>query len=215
MRGVSYKMIRPMRQSPLGAIVVVCLLFLTTNVIALDMFLLRQKPTVTVREITNTKQPTSNESCSTACLSEIRLATASSKTVTSSQGIYQPLQTQSVKEFFVPFGSGSNNTDEWTDVLGLSSYIDSTSYTSLKQAVFEAAVHIPTGNEIVYVRLFNTTDKHPVWFSEVSHEGGGAKLLVSKPITLDLGNKQYQVQMKTSLKFTALLDQARVHITTF
>ena len=64
------------------------------------------------------------------------------------------------------------------------------------------------------MRLYNVTDKHPVWFSDVSLEGGTPALLISKPITLDSGNKTYQVQMKTSLKFQAFLDQSRLHIIT-
>ena len=76
-------------------------------------------------------------------------------------------------------------------------------------------MRIPTGNEVAYARLFNVTDKHPVWFSEVSLEGGTPQLLISQPVAFDSGRKLYQVQMKTSLKYTAILDQARLHITTY
>lgn len=44
-------------------------------------------------------------------------------------------------------------------------------------------------------------------------EGGTPQFLVSQPITLDPGVKTYQVQMKTTLKSQAVLDQARLHIT--
>lgn len=118
----------------------------------------------------------------------------------------------SVKEFYISFGGGSNSTDDWTDVSGLQVEVDSTKYGNIKSVVFEATVNIPTGNQIAYVRLFNVTDKHPVWFSDVSIEGGGTKLLVSKPITLDSGNKLYQVQMKTSLKHQTTLINSRLHI---
>lgn len=118
-----------------------------------------------------------------------------------------------VKEYFVPFGAGSSTTDDWADVQGLSASINTASYGSIKKVVFEASLRIPTGNQTAYARLYNVTDKHPVWFSEVSLDGGTAKLVISSPITLDSGEKTYQVQMKTSLKFPAYLDQARVHIT--
>ncbi|MDP3726850.1 MAG: hypothetical protein Q8Q96_00870 [bacterium] len=121
----------------------------------------------------------------------------------------------STKEFFVPLGSGTNIVDEWTDVAGAQAYIDRSQYGSIKSVVFEASVYIPTGNQIVWVRLFNVTDKHPVWLSEMSHEGGAPKLLVSKPITLDSGNKLYQVQMKNQLKDKVNLVQSRVRITTY
>lgn len=150
--------------------------------------------------------------CSVGCVELIKEATRSLSLRRSVQTTES--STTYVKEYYIPFGGGSNETDDWADVTGIQAYIDSTQYGKIKKVTFEASVNIPTGNEKVWVRLFNVTDKHPVWFSEVSHEGGGAKLLISDPITLDFGNKLYQVQMKTSLKFRANLHQARVHIMT-
>lgn len=122
----------------------------------------------------------------------------------------------SAKEYFLPIGSGTNQTDDWEDLTGLQIQIDTTKYSTIKSAVFEASVRIPSKNEWAYVRLFNITDKHPVWFSEVYFPGGSdPKLLVSSPITLDAGVKTYQVQMKTQLKFPSYLDQSRIHITTY
>lgn len=158
-----------------------------------------------------------SQMCPATCLAQIYEATASVKktSVTPTPGKSTAVSsTPQTKEFFVSFGSGSNATSDWEDVAGLKAYIDSTKYSSIKTVVFEASVRIPTGNEAAYVRLFNETDKHPVWFSDVSLEGGEAKLLVSSFISLDQGNKLYKIQMKTSLKFTAILDQARIHITT-
>lgn len=157
-----------------------------------------------------------NQMCPTACLSQIYEATSSIKKSSPTSAPKAPAvnNNSQTKEFFVSFGSGTNATNDWEDVPGLKAYIDSSKYSSIKTVVFEASVRIPTGNEMAYVRLFNETDKHPVWFSDVSMEGGTPQLLVSPPIILDQGNKLYKVQMKTSLKFTAILDQARIHITT-
>lgn len=116
------------------------------------------------------------------------------------------------KESVIALGSGVNQTDDWVDVSGASASIDTANYRAVKKVVFEASIAIPTGNQKAYVRLFNATDKHPVWNSELSMEGGTPKLLVSPPITLDAGNKVYQVQMKTSLKYPANLTQSRVRI---
>ncbi|MCL5069288.1 MAG: hypothetical protein M1308_00050 [Actinobacteria bacterium] len=163
---------------------------------------------------------TDNDKCQTNCSPQNNLATYSSEllkptiTITPTKPT-QTLTNSSVKEFFIPFGSGSNSTDDWADVSGLQVYVDSLQYSQIKKIVFEASVHIPTGNEKAYVRLFNKTDQHPVWFSEVSMEGGAPQLLISNPITLDSGNKLYQVQMKTSLKYQAILDQSRIHITIY
>ncbi|OGH19668.1 MAG: hypothetical protein A3D74_00540 [Candidatus Levybacteria bacterium RIFCSPHIGHO2_02_FULL_37_13] len=49
----------------------------------------------------------------------------------------------------------------------MQAYIDRSNYEDLESVVFEASVHVPTGNQTAGVRLFNATDKHPVWFSEV------------------------------------------------
>lgn len=119
------------------------------------------------------------------------------------------------KEYYIPLGTGTNAASEWTDVAGASAYVDTAQYPRIKKVVFEATVGVPTGNQAAYVRLFNATDKHPVWFSEVSMNTTGPSALTSTPITLDKGNKLYQVQMKTQLKFTANLSQARIHITTY
>lgn len=154
------------------------------------------------------------QGCPAPCLSQIYEATASLKFPAP---VAQTNVTQvgsQVKEFFVTLGSGSSRANDWEDTTGLATYIDSTKYGRIKNVAFEATVYIPNGNQGVYVRLFNATDKHPVWFSEVYHEGGAPKLLISQPITLDPGNKLYQVQMKTTLKDLANLNQARVKITT-
>lgn len=163
--------------------------------------------------------PTAADSCPKSCTNLIKEATSSATNATATAKIISPTnvsEISSVKEFFVPFGSGSATSDDWEDVGGLQANIDSTKYGKIKSAVFEASVRVPTNNEFVYVRLYNVTDKHPVWFSEVYFPGGNAAtLLTSKPITLDQGAKLYKVQMKTQLKYQAFLDQSRLHITTY
>ncbi|MBI3980816.1 hypothetical protein HY345_02350 [Candidatus Microgenomates bacterium] len=125
-----------------------------------------------------------------------------------------PAVVSASREFFISFGTGSSSANDWEDIAGLQVTVDSESYNKIKSTTFEATLRIPTGNESASVRLFNVTDKHPVWFSEMSMDGGTPKFL-SAPITLDTGNKTYQVQMKTSLKYPAYLDQARIHIVTY
>jgi len=129
------------------------------------------------------------------------------KAVPIQQGVYK-----GPKEFFVSLGSGSTQAGDWEDLDGVEAYLDSSKYGKIKETVFEATVNIPNGNQRAYVRLFNVTDKHPIWFSEVWLEGGTTKLLISQPITLGKGKKLYRVQMKTSLKDLAKLIQARIKI---
>jgi hypothetical protein len=117
-----------------------------------------------------------------------------------------------VKEHFVVFGSGPSTAKEWADVGGLAATVDLGSYGNIKEIKFEASVAVPTENQSVSVRLFNKTDKHPVWYSEVTMNGGASAYLVSSPIVYDKGAKTYQVQMLTQLGYTANLGQARLHI---
>lgn len=119
-------------------------------------------------------------------------------------------QPAAVKEYFIPFGAGSSNAGDWTDVPGLTAQIDFGSYPNIKEVHFEASIAIPTANETASVRLFNVTDKHPVWYSEITLMNG--QFISSNPIVYDTGLKTYQVQMKTSLQYTANLIQSRLHI---
>lgn len=206
----------------------ILILLILINTLFLDVFLLKGQKTKIIEKTIST--PVVLNSCPSSCILEISKATKSAALPVKPTSMLTsvpastvkpasptPVPTQSlplVKEFFVPFGTGSNSSDDWQDVGGLRATLDLANYGSAKTITFEASIRIPTGNEIAYVRLYNVTDKHPVWFSDVSLEGGTAQLLVSKPITLDSGNKTYQVQMKTSLKYPAYLDQSRLHIIT-
>lgn len=190
----------------------IVILFKNTSIIQKDIGIQKVKSDVAVVG----RSTSSDMSCPKSCLLEIEKVTSTiEKKPTISTKVSEEPAIESSKEYIITFGSGTNATDEWTDVSGLQIYIDNTKYGQIKTVLFEASVRIPTGNQIAYVRLFNTTDKHPVWFSDVSLEGGTPRLLVSKPIMLDSGNKLYQVQMKTSLKYQAILDQAIVRITTY
>lgn len=140
-----------------------------------------------------------SSACPQACINYINSSTGS--------GV-------AAKEYFVPLGSGTNQSTGWQDVEGAQSYVDSTLYRKAKKTTFEATLEVPSGSQITYVRLYNATDQHPVWFSEVNMDGSGPKLLVSAPITLDPGEKLYKVQMKSQLAAKANLVQSRLHIQT-
>jgi len=192
------------------------------NILFLDIFLFKNQKTEIIER--TVPIPVSLNSCPESCISKINNATGNATLLTKSDFVSSPSPTAKpifqaqasslVKEFFVPFGTGSNSSDDWQDIPGLKATLDLANYGNIKTVTLEATVRIPTGNEVAYVRLYNATDKHPVWYSDVSLEGGTPQLLISKPITLDSGNKTYQVQMKTSLKSPAFLDQSRLHIIT-
>jgi hypothetical protein len=207
-------------------------LLLFLNLIYLDILLIQgvgSKQTIIQRfeNITNqvVDKATPNPNiCPQSCISQINQVLASNKPAvlipTSTPTAINnpsPLQnsTSQVKEYYVPFGSGTGTSSDWQDVPGLQATINSNSYGNIKSAVFEVSLHIPNGNQTASVRLFNFTDGHPVWNSEVDFNGNvNSVLLVSPNVILDSGNKLYKVQIKTQLQFEATLDQSRLHIIT-
>ncbi|MEK7458385.1 MAG: hypothetical protein AAB612_02800 [Patescibacteria group bacterium] len=155
--------------------------------------------------------------CSPSCITAIENATASSTVTTSiSQQISSktPAKTTSLpKDYFIPLGTGFTQNNNWVDVGGTNITINPADYGKIKQVIFQASMHIPVANGTIYARLYNVTDDHPVWYSEVS-TGEGASILVSSAnITLDSGSKLYRVQIKTSLQYPSYLDFSRIKIT--
>ena len=208
------------------------LLFLIfLNLLYLDYLILQGFNIKTIEKIVTNPQPLSNtsENCSPDCI-DAKISNAISKlkitgeitpslfpTPTLSKVRTTNSSAQSnPKDYYVPFGSGSGSPSDWESIAGVSAYIDSTAYGNIKTVVFEVSLHIPTANEIVSVRLYNTTDGRVIAGSQLDFNGNTANsvLLSSQSINLDYANKFYTVQMKTQLGYQAILDQARVHITT-
>ena len=92
--------------------------------------------------------------------------------IKSSEGVI--VETINVKDYFVPLGSGTSQAGDWADVPGVQAVVDFGQYKNIKEIRFEASVTVPTANQSVSVRLYNVTDKHPVWYSEVSMPGGAS-----------------------------------------
>ncbi len=117
-------------------------------------------------------------------------------------------------EFYITFGSGQLKADDWEDVPGLAVYIDNTKYGNIKKVTFEVSMKILNAHGISFARVFNATDNHPVWSSEISTESDKSQLIVSSLINLDLGNKLYKVQLKNTTKEITIIDQSRIRIIT-
>ena len=173
------------------------------------------------------------QACSLSCLSAINQAVAPLKFTPSPTSrlrsqptpiptailVYQPSigsqKEVAVKEFFIPLGSGSSTATDWTDVPGVKAEIDNTKYGQIQKVLFEASVHVPDANQIVEVRLYNETDRYVVSNSEFLYPSGTTQNFRIAEIQLGQGAKIYKVQIRTQLQYTAILDQARVHITTY
>jgi len=206
---------------PIGYAIAVFMLLVAVNLIFLDIFLVAspKKSEQAASVVIQSNQPAAEEACPAACLTKIQELATPAAALQGEEAV--PTATRAptkaaspVSEFFIPFGSGSGSGTDWQDIPGLLAAIDTTNYATNRTVTFEVSLRIPTGNQTVYARLFNATDKHPVWFSDVSLEGGTPSLIISSPVQLDTGNKTYQVQLKTSLGFLSNIDQARLRIVT-
>jgi hypothetical protein len=217
-----------MENKPALIILSILVFIILANILVLDILLIKNnssKKEMTAVIATPIPEKTATQTatqptCTQTCMEIIKEATASlTKTEPTTKPRAQAIQTQttsSVKEFFVPFGSGTSSALDWQDVPGLQAYIDTGNYGKIKSTTFEATVRIPTANQSADIRLFNSTDKHPIWFSEIHFNvGDTATFLTSPNIVLDAGNKLYQVQIKTQLGSTTNIDQARLHILTY
>ena len=166
------------------------LIVIVGNLFLIDVALFWQKPSkstpikATGLKVLPSPSPTTT-SCDAACKEEIQKAV--SLAIPNTAVAKQSLST--AKEYFITVGTGSSNAENWTDVPGVAVYIDSTAYGKIKSTTFEASLYTPTNNQSANARLFNVTDGHPVWNSEVSIEGGTPQLKISTPITLSFSIK--------------------------
>lgn len=197
-----------------AAIFILELVFVV-NVMVLDIALFSQLSKQSPQAANTTFQQTKRQETTTLVNTlPITPTTIPSPTQTQQSQIYQQPQpaTNAVKEYYVPLGSGQSNSQTYENIIGAQAYINSASYANIKTVIFEAAVYIPTGNETAWIQLYDVTQNHPVWNSEMSWNGGSAQYLTSSPITLDSGNNLYQVQIKTQLPAYAQVNQSKIHI---
>ena len=126
----------------------------------------------------------------------------------------QPISISSPKEYFIPIGSGSTQKNTFDDLKTTDTFIDTTTYGTIKEAFFIAGLKNPTQNGFVEAQLYNVTDKHAVWGSNIKMEGPSSETITSGKISLDGGGKLYRIQLKSSLSASASIENAKIRIVT-
>ena len=189
------------------------LLILVFNVVVLDFFVFRAPPQA-ASSVISTQLPVSPmpvTACPAACVSLIEDAVPTQRPVTPAQSVQA--NPQMIKEAYLPIGGGKTQSDAYQAIPAAQISVDSANFQNLKEVTFEVFFHIPTGNGQGYVKLYNVTDGHDVWFSEVAGIGDQVNKRETK-IKLDPGKKTYQVMAKSTLKYEMIIDQARLKIVT-
>lgn len=202
-------------QKPL---IILFAVFIFINLISIDFVLFnqytnKQNPTEKITSPVESNQK--NEEKCTNCISATpTISLSPTPTIKPISSTSKTQSTSSVKEFMIALGSGTNQSTEWVDVPGVGATINSNDYGSIKNIYFEVSLIMPTTNNLVSIRLYNVTDQHPVWYSQIDSNGQNTAFLSSQAIKLDSGNKLYQVQMKSLLTDQPVtLVQSRIHIT--
>ncbi len=198
------------------------LLLLTVNIVMLDLVVFfgrtGEPSEVAVTSVRVTEAPTpSDDACSPSCEAKIdelnqRIDALSATASPQSSALISPIS-QAAKEYYISLGSGTTKSNAWQDISGAEVAIDTANYPAIKSVTFEVFLAIPTANGKVYAKLYNVTDKHDVWFSEVSSEG---PTLTKKEasVTLESGAKTYRVMGLSTLKYDANIENARLRIVT-
>lgn len=121
------------------------------------------------------------------------------------------IQTSQVKEYFIPLGRAAVRTEKftWTDT-GAEAIIDLSNYEGVKEVRFEATLSVESGE--VEALLYNVSDGYAVYGSTLVGKGPQPALHRSGNLVLHSGAKTYRVQMRTSLNYTAEMDNARIRI---
>ncbi len=159
----------------------------------------------------------SADTCGDTCMAEINKAVSASVSVEKNTAVSQASYTQAAaagQEYFIPLGSGVISSPTLTTINGMQATVDGGAYGSNYTATFEISVSIPTGNETANFQLYDATQNHPVWNSNVTFNSGGTPALLTAQITLDPGMNTYVVQGSTQLTYPAYITQARIHIIT-
>ncbi len=160
-------------------------------------------------------QPTTNLSCPASCISLINQASPSSSSNVGSpqeSGLTLYNNSSSPHETYIPLGSGTTSKSDWDDMTATETVIDTANFGNIKEAYFIASLSNPTQNGQAEAQLFDVTDKHPVWDSNVVMNGPSSQTITSGKISLDNGNKLYRVQLKSSLSVPVSLTNGRIRI---
>lgn len=205
--------------------------FIYANLIALDVWVVLHSrvpaPAVLsgdAAQVAKNAEPMSKPcdfSCPKACIDKINEATAGAKTEKTAETpavqtvtvIITPSATQ-LREYYVALGTGTGEGEDWKDVENSEMKVDLSQFNQVKNVYFEVAASLRNDNVVGNVRLYNYTDKRPVWNSEVTINKLKCQTATSVPISVPLASKTYRLQVKATLNATVYIDQARLRIVT-
>lgn len=201
-------------------IIISLLVLVIINLFLLDMRLFAPSTAVRVSEMQTVAPPTAapqidtRDTCSVECQRIIaqKVQEAVASLATPSPVLVARTESATVREYYIPLGSGSTTKSTWENLTATETWIDTSSYGKISEVMFIAGLRNPTKNGQVEAQLYNVTDNHPVWGSHVVMSNNVSQTITSGPIQLDTGKKLYRVQLKSTLSYDAYLDTAKLRI---
>lgn len=119
-------------------------------------------------------------------------------------------ESDSIREYFVPLGSGNTSNTEWADVPSAQATINSDRYGEIVSIYFEASLSAINGT--IEARLLDKTTSEVIHESNISHNTSEYVWRSSKPFSAGPGGKTYIVQMKSSTGEVVEMSQARLKV---
>jgi hypothetical protein len=196
--------------------------FLFANLLALDALVIQSRVALQGSindEVSPSLAKPCDFSCPKACLDKIEEATASIKAEKTESTPAAKIVTvvvtppaTALKEFYVQLNTGTGEGNDWKDVERSEIAINLSQFSKVKNIYFEVAGYLRNDNVTGNVRLYNYSDKQPVWNSEVTINKLKCQTSTSAAISLPLSTKTYRLQVKATLNATVYIDQARLRI---
>lgn len=191
------------------------LIIITINLFIIDLKLFAS-PQVQVSDIATIVSPTVSKpqdglSCPVGCITMIQ-SVIPEKIGSPTIGIQPAIESAIPREYYIPLGNGSTTSANWDDLPSTDTVIDPSLYGTIKEVYFVAALGNPTQNGKVDAQLYNVSDKHAVWNSQLSMNGPASQTISSGKITLDTGSKLYRVQLKSGLSYPGTVTGAKIRI---
>ena len=116
----------------------------------------------------------------------------------------------SIREYFIPLGSGNTSNTEWADVPSAQATINSDRYGEIVSIYFEASLSAINGT--IEARILDKTSSEVITESNISHNTSEYVWRSSKPFSVGPGGKTYIVQMKSSTGEVVEMSQARLKV---
>lgn len=222
-----------MREKAFLIAIIVVLTLILSNLVVLDLNLLKQKKEITDLKSLPTEQTgvlptpsipsfseeTNNNQCDLNCQQAIdqkisqAIATLSAKKTTSQQAKPVAQKTSQPQVIYIPLGgSGSSASRDWADIGNAEVYFDLNDYPSLVEARFEGFISVKNGNGKTFARLYDATHSIGVQGSEIVSTSENFTMVISGPLSLWQGKNLYRVQVKSLNGYDANFDSGRIKL---